>query len=210
MNPVLILFFCCLFNYISSGKLSPCLAAQNCQYSGMSIPCSEHGVCFFDLFKFVKENSKDKNFIDCICDEGYLTETDDDEVKCCYEQKYQKYAVLLDLLPLGFGHYYTGRTMNFLVKLIFQSILLLCVIVCGFCQACKKKGKATYDMITLYKKEKNPNENPTKLKLSSSQLIMNAIYVLATFFLFVWQLMDIILFGLNLYTDENSIELKRW
>ena len=65
-------------------------------------------------------------------------------------------------------------------------------------------------MITLYKKEKNPNENPTKLKLSSSQLIMNAIYVLATFFLFVWQLMDIILFGLNIYTDENSIELKRW
>ena len=52
MNLLLNIFFLFnIFHLILSNYLDPCLAAQECQYAGKSIPCSEHGICFYDLFK---------------------------------------------------------------------------------------------------------------------------------------------------------------
>ena len=86
MNLFYIFIFLNLLNEIFNDNVVPCLAAQECQYAGNIIPCSEHGICFYDIFKYVSEDSTNTNFIDCICDEGYITKGED-SVKCCYEQK---------------------------------------------------------------------------------------------------------------------------
>ena len=191
----------------------PCLAAQECQYAGNIIPCSEHGICFYDIFKYVSEDSSNKNFIDCICDEGYITKEEDDSVKCCYEQKLQKYAVLLELLPLGFGHYYSGRTINFGIKLVFQSIIILYMIIFSFCcQSFNKRKKYKgYDLIN---NDSNKNDyiynNNLKSKIDSGKMVTNAIYICSFIIMIIWQGLDIFLFGLNVYTDANSVELKKW
>ena len=105
MNLLLYIFiFLNLISKILNEYVEPCLAAQECQYSGKAIPCSEHGICFYDIYKYVSEDSTNKNFIDCICDEGFITKDENDTIKCCYEQKLQKYAILLEILPFGFGH----------------------------------------------------------------------------------------------------------
>ena len=194
--------------------MSPCLPAQLCEYSGSTISCSEHGICFYDLFKYVSENSTNKNLIDCICDEGYLTQNENDETKCCYKQKSQKYAILLELLPLGFGHYYSGRYLNFGIKLTFQIILLLCVLVLGVCcQAISRKKRFRgYELLSTGKHNKNDFlfDYPNRMQINTDKLIINAVALISLVLLIFWQCLDLLLFGLNIYTDENSIELKRW
>ena len=203
-----------LIELIINEKIDPCLPAQECQYSGTTISCSEHGICFYDLFKYVSEDSKNKKFIDCICDEGYITQYEDDEVKCCYKQKLQKYALLLELLPLGFGHYYSGRLINFGIKITFQSILILSIIIFGFCcqnMTIKRKYRG-YEILSNGTQNKNDFlfDNPNKFQISTNQLITNGIFLISFATMIVWQSLDIFLFGLNVYTDDNSIELKRW
>ena len=213
MNLLYILIFLKLFSSILNDYVVPCLAAQECQYSGNIIPCSEHGICFYDIFKYVSEDSTNKNFIDCICDEGYITKNEDDSVKCCYEQKLQKYAILLELLPLGFGHYYSGRIINFGIKVTFQSIIILYMIVFSCCcQSFNKRKK--YKGYEILSNEKSKDDyfynNNLKSKIDSGRLAGIAIYICFLIIMIIWQGLDIFLFGLNIYTDENSVELKRW
>ena len=168
---------------------------------------------FWNIFKYVSEDSTNKNFIDCICDEGYITKNEDDSVKCCYEQKLQKYAILLELLPLGFGHYYSGRIINFGIKVTFQSIIILYMIVFSCCcQSFNKRKK--YKGYEILSNEKSKNDyfynNNLKSKIDSGRLAGIAIYICFLIIMIIWQGLDIFLFGLNIYTDENSVELKRW
>ena len=203
-----------LFILILNGQLKPCLPAQECQYSGTIVSCSEHGICFYDLFKYVSEDSSNKKFIDCICDEGYITQNEDDEVKCCYEQKLQKYAILLELLPLGFGHYYSGRLINFGIKLTFEIIFILCVIIFGLCcqTISRKRRLGGYEVLSNGKQNRNDFlfDNPNRMQISTNQLITNAVFLVSVLGLIIWQALDLFLFGLNVYTDDNSMELKRW
>ena len=203
-----------LIKNIINEKITPCLAAQECEYSGTTIPCSEHGICFYDLFKYVSEDSSNKKFIDCICDEGYITQNEDDEIKCCYKQKLQKIAILLELLPFGFGHYYSGRLINFGIKLVFEIIFILCIIIFGLCcqTISRKKKSGGYEILSNGKQNKNDFifDNPNRIQIGTKQLITNAIFLVSFFGLVIWQGLDLFLFGLNVYTDSNSIELKRW
>ena len=203
-----------LIQLILNDKLTPCLSAQECQYAGTTVSCSEHGVCFYDLFKYVSEDSLNKKFIDCICDEGYITENEDEEIKCCYEQKLQKYAILLEFLPLGFGHYYCGRLINFWIKIIFESILILCTIIFMCCCRSISRRRRYHGYEALSNGSQNKNDflfdSQIRLQITSSQLVTNAIFLMATLTLIIWQALDIFLFGLNIYTDGNSIELKKW
>ena len=215
MNLFISIIISNLIKLIINEKIEPCLPAQECEYSGTTIPCSVHGICFYDLFKYVSEDSSNKKFIDCICDEGYITKDEDDEVKCCYKQKMQKYAMLLELLPLGFGHYYSGRLVNFIIKLIFEILFILSVVIFGFCcQTISRKRRMIggYEILSNGKQNKNDFlfDNPNKIQISTHQLITNAIFLVSFLGLIIWQCLDLILFGLNVYTDENNIELKRW
>ena len=53
-------------------------------------------------------------------------------------------------------------------------------------------------------------DNSNKIQITTNQLITNAVFLVSVLTLLIWQSLDILLFGLNLYTDANSIELKRW
>ena len=212
MNLLLyIYFFLNLISIILTEYVEPCLAAQECQYSGKTIPCSEHGICFYDIYKYVSEDSTNKNFIDCICDEGFITKDENDSIKCCYEQKLQKYAILLEILPLGFGHYYSGRIINFVIKLIFQSIIILYMLFYSLC--CQNFDKIRkyrgYELLSNDSK-KNDYINNLKSKIDTGRMVTVAIYICTFIIMIIWQCLDIFLFGLNVYTDGNSIQLKRW
>ena len=165
-------FFLNLISIILTEYVEPCLAAQECQYSGKTIPCSEHGICFYDIYKYVSEDSTNKNFIDCICDEGFITKDENDSIKCCYEQKLQKYAILLEILPLGFGHYYSGRIINFVIKLIFQSIIILYMLFYSLC--CQNFDKIRkyrgYELLSNDSK-KNDYINNLKSKIDTGRMV---------------------------------------
>ena len=212
MNLLLyIYFFLNLISIILTEYVEPCLAAQECQYSGKTIPCSEHGICFYDIYKYVSEDSTNKNFIDCICDEGFITKDENDSIKCCYEQKLQKYAILLEILPLGFGHYYSGRIINFVLKLIFQSIIILYMLFYSLC--CQNFDKIRkyrgYELLSNDSK-KNDYINNLKSKIDTGRMVTVAIYICTFIIMIIWQCLDIFLFGLNVYTDGNSVKLKKW
>jgi hypothetical protein len=212
MNLLLyIYFFLNLISIILTEYVEPCLAAQECQYSGKTIPCSEHGICFYDIYKYVSEDSTNKNFIDCICDEGFITKDENDSIKCCYEQKLQKYAILLEILPLGFGHYYSGRIINFVIKLIFQSIIILYMLFYSLC--CQNFDKIRkyrgYELLSNDSK-KNDYINNLKSKIDTGRMVTVAIYICTFIIMIIWQCLDIFLFGLNVYTDGNSVKLKKW
>ena len=212
MNLLLyIYFFQNLISIILTEYVEPCLAAQECQYSGKTIPCSEHGICFYDIYKYVSEDSTNKNFIDCICDEGFITKDENDSIKCCYEQKLQKYAILLEILPLGFGHYYSGRIINFVIKLIFQSIIILYMLFYSLC--CQNFDKIRkyrgYELLSNDSK-KNDYINNLKSKIDTGRMVTVAIYICTFIIMIIWQCLDIFLFGLNVYTDGNSVKLKKW
>ena len=207
----LLYFFLNLISIILTEYVEPCLAAQECQYSGKTIPCSEHGICFYDIYKYVSEDSTNKNFIDCICDEGFITKDENDSIKCCYEQKLQKYAILLEILPLGFGHYYSGRIINFVIKLIFQSIIILYMLFYSLC--CQNFDKIRkyrgYELLSNDSK-KNDYINNLKSKIDTGRMVTVAIYICTFIIMIIWQCLDIFLFGLNVYTDGNSVKLKKW
>ena len=212
MNLLLyIYFFLNLISIILTEYVEPCLAAQECQYSGKTIPCSEHGICFYDIYKYVSEDSTNKNFIDCICDEGFITKDENDSIKCCYEQKLQKYAILLEILPLGFGHYYSGRIINFVIKLIFQSIIILYMLFYSLC--CQNFDKIRkyrgYELLSNDNKKNDYIKN-LKSKIDTGRMVTVAIYICTFIIMIIWQCLDIFLFGLNVYTDGNSVELKKW
>ena len=212
MNLLLYIFILLdLISLILNDYVEPCLAAQECQYSGKTIPCSEHGICFYDIYKYVSEDSTNKNFIDCICDDGFITKDENDSVKCCYEQKLQKYAILLEILPLGFGHYYSGRIINFAIKLIFQSIIILYMLIFSLC--CQNFDKIRkyrgYDLLSNDSK-KNDYINNYRSRIDTGRMITVAIYICTFIIMIIWQCLVIFLFGLNVYTDGNSVELKKW
>ena len=145
--------------------------------------------------------------------EGYITKGEEDSIKCCYEQKLQKYAVLLELLPLGFGHYYSGRIINFGIKLTFQLIIILYMFIFSCC--CKSFNKRKkYKGYDLLNNDSNKNDfiynNNLKAQIDSAKMVTNAIYICSFIIMIIWQGLDIFLFGLNVYTDANSVELKRW
>ena len=212
MNLLLYIFILLdLISLILNDYVEPCLAAQECQYSGKTIPCSEHGICFYDIYKYVSEDSTNKNFIDCICDDGFITKDENDSVKCCYEQKLQKYAILLEILPLGFGHYYSGRLINFAIKLTFQSIIILYMLIYSLCcqNFYKIRKYRGYELISNDSK-KNDYINNYKSRIDTGRMITVAIYICTFIIMIIWQCLDIFLFGLNVYTDGNSVELKKW
>ena len=123
----------------------------------------------------------------------------------------QKYAILLEILPLGFGHYYSGRIINFVIKLIFQSIIILYMLFYSLC--CQNFDKIRkyrgYELLSNDSK-KNDYINNLKSKIDTGRMVTVAIYICTFIIMIIWQCLDIFLFGLNVYTDGNSVKLKKW
>lgn len=192
---ILLLF---LVTFIQSNQDSVCLSSQECiTESSSRIKCSEYGKCVYSYNNILLSNSKTTNAIECKCIKGYTNLTENDEVKCCYKQKKQLTAFILEmLLSLGIGHFYIGNTFLGYIKLItISSIELLmivysCVIYNG--DHLRKIGREGED------------------KWSIFHLIGTIFMFFGCFVFLLWQIIDVIMFGLNLYKDENGIELVSW
>jgi hypothetical protein len=129
----------------------------------------------------------------CRCAEGYAnfhTETMDPNVYCTYLQKKQLVAFLLEFfVTLGIGHFYAGRILFGVLKLlVYLGPIIIGILMCCCGLALK------------------PNENSSGC-LGLMTLICSCAFCCAAL---AWQLADLIMFGLNNYKDGNGVPLLHW
>jgi len=188
MNFLYSFFFVIILVKSQIFKVNKCERASFCN---KIIPCSTNGNCFVDLFQYY--NSTYMNVTsDCVCDSGYIS-TPGDSVRCCYKQKSQLFAFILEFsLGFGFGHFYVGNSTLGTVKLC--GCLLIVAIVCFIgILSCYKEG----DFDVEFKKG-----NTTS---GTTYLLYGAVILFA-----VWQIIDCVLFGINFYLDGNGSMLHEW
>jgi hypothetical protein len=126
--------------------------------------------CLDGFANFFPENNQNPNFY------------------CSYEKRSQLTAFLLEfLLSNGIGHFYAGRVLFG----IFKMVVLIGPIVLGILMFCCNIGKGS--------------DGSTCCNL----IIMIGMCLLGCTAL-AWQLADLIMFGMNKYADGNGISLKHW
>ena len=86
------------------------------------------------------------------------------------------------------------------------------MIIFTFCckSLTKRRKHRGYDLLS---NDQNKNDyiyNNIKTNLDTSRMVTNAINIFGFIIMIIWQGIDIFLFGLNIYTDGNSVELKKW
>ena len=131
------LFILALFyDYIESIVVHDCQVGNYC--GSEKYACSEFGNCNFNIYKYFKlNNTEDDREPHCVCNMGYSSFDienlkSESNILCCYKQKSQLKAFLLELfLGFGIGHFYLGKYYFASLKLCLQvstCITLWCVI----------------------------------------------------------------------------------
>ena len=184
-----LIFLMSMFNESISDK--ECLTSSIC---GTDIKCSKNGRCEYNLTEYYKKNNSTSKYTQyCTCIDGYTTRNKDsglESPQCCYPQSSQTIAFLLEFfLGFGLGHFYIGNSILGFIKLSCYSFFCCscCSIACCFC--CRE-----VDI------QKN----------NYSQQFMNILLIFSVSGCFLWQFIDIILFGMNFYKDSNKVDLQRW
>lgn len=150
-------------------------------YDIISAPCSNK-TCY-------NPNGSCKDSNTCACNSGFLyvplfLNSTDATQYCFYSQKSQGVSFLLELFfIIGIGHFYTGRMLQGLFKLLF--VVFIISYDCGFKIIWRSQSFKTYKNL---------------------QLLSYVLY----FILLLWQMTDLCLYGLNKYTDGNGIPLHSY
>ncbi|MFM7852325.1 MAG: hypothetical protein ACKO96_10530, partial [Flammeovirgaceae bacterium] len=106
---------------------------------------------------------------------GFTTFPEDSTIKCNYEKYSQKLAFIYEaVLPLGIGHFYTGRYRIGIVKCIFYLVGYLLIF-----------------MVRIFSKKKEEN-SVTVLNISAASFLFLIIMLL-------WEGIDLYNFGFNKY-----------
>lgn len=178
----IILFSLCVFCAIHFTK-SQCTIGNYCNDN---VPCSTNGSCFPDIFQYFNSIAQNKT-ASCNCKMGY-TSRPMDIAQCCYKKKKQLVAFLLELcLSIGIGHFYYGNIVLGVIKLLLV-LLLIIIICCSYCFL-------LYSEMVV-----------DKTKESISMWIINGCIILFAVGYFI----DLLLLGINFYTDNNGVPLKPW
>jgi hypothetical protein len=124
---------------------------------------------------------------ECFCFIGFVTTKQGDLTGkyCDYEQKYQMTAFLLEfLISFGLGHMYIQKYFIGSIKLTFclAFIYVTCLLPIFFA----KRRRFTFNKYLPY-----------------FQFLSMLMFCL-------WQIIDTIFFGLNMYKDGNGYSLKSW
>lgn len=132
----------------------------------------------------------------CVCKSGYITRTtlisknNAPQIKCCYQQKSQLTAFLLEFIfSFGFGHFYRGDNLVGCLKFF---LYLGLYIVDGY--------------LLYYKKKQVENEN-FSMKVD---LLVYSVTIFVFLFWIIWQVYDCVQFGSNSYKDQNGEPLFSW
>ena len=119
----------------------------------------------------------------CICFNTFASYPLDTYDMCGYPKKKQLYAFLLEFfVTFGVGHFYTGKYTIGVIKIFFW---LVCYVLFFFLRVINKK------------KEEN----------STVTLVIALLGCMCCCGMLIWQLVDILMYGLNQYLDGNGIEL---
>jgi len=171
---------------ISAQSIPPtCLPSSVCDGK---IPCSEHGHCYYDLMNF---NTQDQKLEDCICDSGFATKVTD-SISCCYEQKTQIMAFMLEfVIGFGSGHFYLERTNYFIVK-----FSCYCLFYCSF---------YTIAVCFCYN-----NDEQSQKSATATQKFFNIVLILSCCLIIVWQMIDATLIDINWFKDGNGMMPHPW
>ncbi len=133
------------------------------------------------------QNSYCLNNMACLCSPGFVTVPLTNDFQCCYEQKKQISAFLLELfVGFGAGHFYVGRHDYAGAKIfifLFMSLSIITLFILS-----KYLGKS--DGLWKYLKW--------------------GILILTILFYLLWQTIDIIYYASNGYTDGNGVPLADW
>lgn len=218
-----------MFTYVNCDYLNPCFSVQECKdissivasssssssrlTTSQSIKCSIHGKCFYDYTTFMLQEKK-YPFITCVCDQGYVTVNDDDSVYCCYEQKLQAIAFVLEIIPgFGAGHLYLGNNILGGIKLSFFVVLITTMIVCScYLRSILKKNANPHKDYKQIPNNNEPrsNKNENELTTNTIEIVLSCIPTICIIIILLWQFVDWILFGINYYTDGNNVKVKEW
>ena len=213
--------------HINCDYVKPCFSVQECKdistidassssssgITSQSIKCSIHGKCFYDYTSFMLQNKK-YPFITCVCDQGFVTVNDNDSVYCCYKQKLQAIAFVLEIIPgFGAGHLYLGNNILGGIKLSFFVVLITTMIICSCYLKSILRKKTNHNKE--YKQIPNNNEpqnnkNENELTTNTIEIVLSCIPTICLIIILLWQCVDFFLFGINYYTDGNNVKVKEW
>lgn len=145
-----------------------------CQEEKMSQFCNQYN-CPNTRGKCMPDNS-------CACVKGFITESDEIEVKCNYKQKTKAKAFLLEfIIGFGLGHIYMGNLKIALIKLCFSFVS--CYFIC-FLPSCQKADCC--------------------IKFSK------VLHIILGISWAIWQIIDGAMILLGKYKDNNGISLLDW
>lgn len=128
----------------------------------------------------------------CQCYQGFVDYHDNstnNNTYCNYKQKKQIVAFMLEFfVSLGVGHLYAGRTVFGILKLLVMlGPVILMILNCCFGIAFKsERGQSILGIFTII-----------------GGCILCVGY-------FAWQLVDLVMFGINKYRDGNGVPLQHW
>jgi hypothetical protein len=128
----------------------------------------------------------------CMCTSGYANFVPAGETTydfyCTYKQKKQIIAFLLEFfISVGVGHFYAGRILFGVFKLLVMfGPIILGILMC--CTAMMKDRDSSTCMGLF-------------VMIASCTFICGGL---------IWQLVDVIMFGINSYKDGNGVPLEHW
>ena len=151
------------------------------------IPCGESKCVISQGFckEKISGNNKNNNR-ECVCFKEFGTTQNPYQYECNYQKKSQLKAFLLELiLSNGAGHFYLENYYFAIAKLLVWVFTYYFFIVLRItCKSAEDNKKISFFIGTL-----------------------------ALFFcigMLSWQILDVVFFGLNKYTDGNGIEMRSW
>ena len=125
----------------------------------------------------------------CYCAKGYVNDprNSNPSVYCSYKQHKQLTSFLWELLTnFGIGHLIIGNVWKGLFKMLFSIVFFtLCGLIIAKILTIEKSKDILGIVVTL------------------------SIYV-SFIILFIWWMVDIVLFARNKYKDHNKVPLKHW
>ena len=205
--------------------------------------CGIHGNCNINLFeiKSIENSSLDLSHYNthCYCHYGYSTynvkekiaaidptsnnDLNDiielNDVRCCYEQKKQIMAFLLEMFTgMGIGHFYLENYFLGFFKLCFN-VFMYVVICCGILIICNNE-KDEENFVNnnnnnlnnnVNNNENNNNNNIVDLN-ESKKIYKMLFYIILICFclLFLFYFIDLLLLGIGFHTDGYNQPLRMW
>jgi hypothetical protein len=138
------------------------------------------------------------------CAQGYVNYDDSKDSRnvknCQYVQKKQITAFFLELfLWCGIGHFYSGRILIGIIKLIF---FISFFVIYGFLRRYASKEDDNDIFISV--------DDDSECLPEQVEKLLGILFCIVCCGLFIWQVIDLVMFASNKYYDGNGVPLTNW